>query len=312
MLNNFTQSKVALGSDIDLTLVCNDIELAEKTFKILWEEISAFENRFSRFINSSELSKFNNLAGTKQYVSVEFIELLKLSKKYSSLTDGLFNPFVLPALQAAGYKESFIENKEVLADYSDRSFATYDNIKIGDDWAMIPYGTAIDFGGIGKGYLADKLSTITDDVVLNGYWLSIGGDIIAKGKDSNDSFWNIEVQSALNPEKNIARIKLKNADKIGVATSGVIKRKGKYNGKDWHHIIDPGTQSPVLTDILVTTVCLPSALEADIYAKCLVISGLKEFDRFSKNHKIYSSLVQYKNNKSDLIFKINGNLIELI
>ena len=46
-----------------------------------------------------------------------------------------------------------------------------------------------------------------------------------------------------------------------------------YNGKPQHHIIDPRTSRPAVTDIMTATVIAPNACEAEVAAKVAFILG---------------------------------------
>ncbi len=312
-LNNYHQSKIALGGEVTLNLVSKlDIKSIDKIYLELWSYIDNFEIRFSRFKHDSELSRFNRGAGTKQYVGQEFIDILMVSKKYYEITKGLFNPFILPALQKAGYNKSFVNKSEDnLDDFSKRAVIKANLIKLGSDWAMIPYGSAIDFGGIGKGYLADKLTDIIKNYDVEGYWLSLGGDIVVNGVSSKSTNWIIDIQDATKPKEIVGKLKLPKNFYSGVATSGTIKRKGIHNNKKWHHIIDPRTLEPAITDIKSVTIATKSGIEADILATCAVILGYKKALIFLKEHKVKAALIQYEKDNSTLSLKTVGNLIEL-
>nr|WP_258168562.1 FAD:protein FMN transferase [Paenibacillus sp. AR247] len=62
----------------------------------------------------------------------------------------------------------------------------------------------------------------------------------------------------------------------GVATSSRLKRKWlDGEGQERHHILDPRTMMPSLTDVVQATVIHPSLTAAEVYAKCLLILGLQ-------------------------------------
>lgn len=62
----------------------------------------------------------------------------------------------------------------------------------------------------------------------------------------------------------------------GVATSGRDYRRWKVNG-DWrHHLIDPRTGEPAVTDVFSVTVVAPSVREAEIAAKVVAVLGSRE------------------------------------
>ncbi len=99
MTNRFQHIFHALGSEIVLTLIAEEsVTDVRYIFDLLHNQIALFESRFSRFLDTSELTAFNRMAGKRCEISEEFHQLLKTAKEMSQRTDGLYNPFVLPRL----------------------------------------------------------------------------------------------------------------------------------------------------------------------------------------------------------------------
>lgn len=302
------QECVALGSKTGLSLVSDASQAKmESLYRQLWRDIFLFERRFSRFLPDSELSTFNRNAGMKQLVSSEFRDIMIVAREISNKTDGLYNPFVLPALQAAGYSHSRVPGYEqdAVDDHSHKSVTSINRLEIGDNWARIPYGTALDLGGCGKGYLADQLRDKLPDTI-SGYWFSFGGDIAVGGHDEHDQPWSVTVQSADDSSKNIAALTV--VTNSGIATSGTTVHNGKKAGKSWHHIIDPRSRRPAETDVLLATVHADSALHADVLASCAVILGSKQGLQFLKRQKVNAAVLQCRasNGEADIVRFGNG------
>ncbi|HSX31018.1 MAG TPA: FAD:protein FMN transferase [Candidatus Saccharimonadales bacterium] len=292
-MRRYQQTKYALGSAAYLTLVLPDDEVPNHWFEELWRRIEVFEQRFSRFRPDSELSDFNHSAGKQVAVTKEFRTLLVRAKAMARRTGSLYNPFVLPALQRAGYRGSWPQPEAVnpQVNYEDRKIARWEDMQLGKGWVNIPPNTALDFGGIGKGYLLDQLSDWLQKQGIENYWLSLGGDVVCAGLDEPGTPWRIGVQHARRETKPAAQI-ANDGKVLAVATSGVTKRSGVRNGTKWHHIIDPRTGRPATTDILTATVCSSSATEADVFAKCLVIVGSTNAEQFLRAAKLPNALVQ--------------------
>ena len=296
-----------LGSDAYITLIADEsIEtIITSHFERIWKLIDQFEASFSRFIPGSELSKFNTRAGEKVTISKEFSSILKAAKSAALESRQLFNPFILPALQRAGYVGSWIDKDLKPIDYTKRSVVDISGLEINDDWARIPKNSALDLGGIGKGYLLDLLAPTLISYKLTGFWISLGGDIICFGQDL-DRKWRIGIADASDPSNIIAYAVNDTNGLMAVATSGVTKRKGMKDSKPWHHIIDPATQDSSKTDILTATIVSMSAIQADIAAKVMVIEGSTAYNQ-SKNKSIISSMIQYVDNEN-IIVEHNGKL----
>lgn len=286
------QECLALGSKTGLSLVSEAQPVKIKhLYHELWRAIFLFERRFSRFLPDSELSVFNRNAGMRQTISMQFRDILTAARDLAIETGGLFNPFVLPALQAAGYSHSRVPGHEqdAIDDHSTKAVADINRLEICNDWARIPYGTAIDLGGCGKGYLADQIRLKLPGII-SGYWLSLGGDIAIGGYDDHNQPWKVAVEDAYDPSQTSALITVDTA--CGIATSGVIVHSGQKAGGSWHHIINPRTRQPAKTDILLATVHDVSSLKADVLATCSIILGSKQGLKFLKARGVKSALLQ--------------------
>lgn len=295
MLTSHFQTKVALGSPITLTLVTRSRQPPTELFARLWRQIFGFERQFSRFIPESELSQFNRSAGSRQPISSELRAILMACQEMGEQTSGVFNPFVLPALQRHGYKQSAVPGYE--QDYVDnhslKSVVPLGRLELGDTWACIPYGTAIDLGGIGKGYLADLLADKLDAENLAGYWISLGGDMVCAGHDEHEQSWQVSIQSAVSTEKPAPDVIRGTSNRIAIATSGTLHRTTKQQGsKTTHHLIDPRSGQPADTDVILATIIDMSCMRADVLASCAVIVGSQLAADYLRRRHVAGAYIQ--------------------
>jgi len=302
-MKRLQQQRQALGSDCLLTLVVDDAFNAEPMFISLWQQIGRFEATFSRFQPDSELTYVNEQAGQQTPVSSEFIALVTVAKDLAERTGGLYNPFVLPSLQRAGYKGSWPDPQAglVQTDFTDRRLVPFSELRVGSTWVQLPTSAAIDFGGIGKGYLLDQLTDWLHAQGVDNYWLSLGGDILCSGNDVTGEPWTIGIQG-VDQQHAVGTVQGKGG-RLAIATSGVTKRRGP----SWHHIIDPRTGRPADTDVLTATIATTAAVEADVFAKCAVIVGSSAAVEWLKSHTIDTYLVQYKKG-TDVQILTEGNI----
>lgn len=309
LLTKHFETKPALGGDATITLVGDSKLDFINLFSHLWQDVFLFERRFSRFLPGSELSAFNRRAGVKQYVSPEFKELLEASIRMSKLSDGVYNPFILPALQRAGYKNSAMPGYEndLVDDHSNKRVVEASKLQLKDNMASIPYGTAIDMGGCGKGYLADKLADKLDHENLVGYWISLSGDMVVAGLDEKRKSWQVNIQSANSATKTLKNTVKNNGKRLGITTSGTFRRHNQQGSKKkWHHLIDPRTGKPAETDILLVTIVDKSCLHADVYASCAAVVGSKRAKDYLIKRGVEAACIQTTNRTS----KLFGELIE--
>ncbi len=299
----YMQSLEALGTHIELRLVADSKQAVEQQFQSLWDEVRSFEKRFSRFDPESELTQINQTAGAAVPISKEMYDLFILSKNYNTLTNGHFNPLSLPAVQRAGYIQSLVNDFAPL-DYTSRRVCSMDEVSISTGTLTMPYDCAFDFGGIGKGYLADRLGHFLDDSSYTNYCLSIGGDILAHGKDADNTAWKVYIQSAQDRSLDIATHTC-NKSTAGIATSGYTRI---YNNVTQEHIISD--QKPMVGKIFsMCTVVADSATDADVFATYVLTFGTPAAKKLFNEKRVQSVFLQGVSEQENFIL---GNGIVLL
>jgi FAD:protein FMN transferase len=179
-------------------------------------------------------------------------------------------------------------------DFSARAVVPTDQLEIGDSWARIPYGTALDLGGCGKGFAGDMLADIADSFPeLRGYWFSLGGDIVAAGCDTAGRPWTIGIENTVHDQPPTVAVTIAPLQgHYAVATSSIVKRTGLKDGVPWHHIIDPRTNQPAKAAFATASVSTVLGLQADVLASCLLLLPASEATAFAQIHGATGLLLQ--------------------
>lgn len=102
-------------------------------------------------------------------------------------------------------------------------------------------GMAIDLGGIGKEYAADRVATIALEAGARHGLVNLGGDVRVWGGRPDGSAWRIGIRHP-REERAIASVALVDG---AVATSGDYERFVEIDGVRHCHIIDATTGEPV-------------------------------------------------------------------
>lgn len=218
------------------------------------------ESRFSRFRPGSLLSRFNK----GEVIEDEaFVEVLTVAVEAHSTTRGLFNPMVLPALVDAGYSVTFEEIHG--GNPTEQAVpAPGDAIELRGRSVRLRYG-ALDLGGIVKGWTVDLctglLSQFSPSVVVNA-----GGDLRVVGDPGDQSFGiacpRCDEMAWMGPVPH------------ALATSTRCRRHWLTDsGQAAHHIIDPRDGLPARSAFLQVSVFAPTAAEAEIWSKAILIGG---------------------------------------
>jgi thiamine biosynthesis lipoprotein len=253
----------------------------ENGFQEVKRLVNEFERRFTRFSDTSELAALNHHAGNWIPVSPEMFEILWQARQYNDRTNGLFNPSILPALKAAGYDRSMqdIRANGMAVTRPSRSgrdalpVGSNDFQKIEFDLALsrvrLPAGMQIDLGGIAKGCIAGRAAQHLARFCTAGA-VNAGGDIALFGHPGGEISWEVAIEDPCHPDQDLAVLHLGPG---AIATSSVVKRRWKQ-GEQWqHHLIDPRSGRPAQTDWQSVTVIAPQIVQAEVFAKALLIAG---------------------------------------
>jgi thiamine biosynthesis lipoprotein len=239
------------------------------------EEVAACERELSRFDPASDLSRLNAAGGRWTPVGRRLLEALSLALRAREDTEGRFDPTVLPALVAAGYDRSFelLEEREARRT-DDWRAGTAIEVDARNGRARLEARSAVDLGGIGKGYAAGRAleAMLAVSPTLAGGLVDLGGDIAVRGESPEGGPWLVAIADPRRAGETLAVLAL---DSGGVATSG---RDARRFGpaRALHHLIDPETGESALAGPLTVTVVALDAVAAEVHATTLAIAGLGE------------------------------------
>lgn len=251
-----------------------------------WFEV--WEQRLSRFRPDSEVSQINRGSGLTKISSL-LAEVLHVGQMAHRMSDGLVNPLILEALEAAGYDHSFTDLVDENVSIAEMTQTTK-NDKLALDFHHRlfnrPPNSRLDLGGIAKGWAADRTARRLGK--LAPVLLDAGGDVSVSGPRADGSLWPVGVADPINHGHLLDTVMLSYG---GIATSGRDYRRWCKNGVRQHHIIDPRTNRPAQTDVLSATVVASSASLAEMAAKTVLIMGSLDGLRWLEKHPGFAGLV---------------------
>jgi thiamine biosynthesis lipoprotein len=245
------------------------------------------DRRFSRFRPDSELSRVNAAAGRWVQVSRPFAVLTERSLRAAAETEGLFDPTVLPALAAAGYDRDWAE-VEARGDDEDEELAAirreftalmiknstacgaWREIELDGTDLRIPEGAALDFGGIAKGWAVDRAA----GELSNLRWaiVNAGGDLRVVGTPPRAGL-DVGIEDPHDAGVEALRLGLCAG---ALATTSVTVRAW---GEGSHHVIDPRTSLPAMTEVVQATVWGETCADAEVWSKAALLRGPEILDR---------------------------------
>lgn len=258
-----------------------------------------FNQTFSTYIPTSEISTINNSSGTIE-ISPEFYFLLKESKMIYDQTNGYFDPTIGPIVNAWGFGpdkvESLPDNREIrkIMNYVGLDKIKFDSLSLNKQYRE----SYIDFSAIAKGYAVDVITRYLDNKNLSNYFVEIGGEVRVSGKNISDKYWLVGVED---PKFSLssdifATVSLNN---LSLATSG--NYRNFYNLKDSlvYHTIDPKSGYPSRSNMLSASVFAKSCFIADAYATSFMVLGFEKSKKIVTSTDGLDALVIYINDEGD-------------
>lgn len=255
----------AMGIPVHITIVgLKDIDAkkhamdAERIFR-------TYDERFSRFKETSELHKLNTGGGKWTPVSLEMFQVLKKCTTLAHETSGAFDPSVGGVLASYGYG--------LPKDFTPQiPHPKYHDIEFNDRELSVRLapGQILEPASIVKGLAIDRAG----EALLNvpGFLINAGGDILTHGSFATAVAWNIAVQDPRNIDAIVTAVALRN---VGMATSGTYQTKGIHEGKEWHHLIDMRSGKPA-NGFISATIVAPTCEEADTEASLAILLSQNE------------------------------------
>lgn len=291
-----------MGNRFEISVVSNDERWAREKIESAVDEIRRIERLLTTYNDDSETSLINNNAGIKPVkVSREVFDIIKRSVRISELTSGAFDITYgsldkrfwnfdtkmtsLPDPATAREKVKLIDYKKIIL--NDQDCSVY----------LLKHGMRIGFGGIGKGYAADRAKLILEQGGVKSGIVNAAGDLIAWGTQPNGKPWTVGIAD---PDANSKPFSLLNISNLSIATSGNYEKYVLINGKKYSHTIDPKSGYPV-KGIKSVTVISPIAEFSDAMATPIMVMGIKaglflinqikniECIIIDENNKLYTS-----------------------
>ncbi|MGF7078111.1 FAD:protein FMN transferase [Mucilaginibacter sp. UYCu711] len=263
-----------MGNRFEISVVADDKEWAEYRINLAIAEIQRIENLITTFSDDSQTNQINAHAGIAPVkVNREVFDLIARSLKISELTQGAFD-ITYGSIDKSLW--NFDLNMKTLPDAATAQAAVrlinYQNVILDNENTTVflkEAGMRIGFGGIGKGYAADKAKAVLQTEGVKSGIVNAAGDLITWGTQPNGKPWTIAIAD---PDQETTPFSTLNISNMAIATSGNYAKYVVINGKKYSHTIDPKTGLPV-SGIKSVSIISPSAEFADAMATPVTVMG---------------------------------------
>lgn len=283
---------------VDCAIVATRDEALDAATALAQVRLAQLDAAASRFRPDSEVSQLaarrspTAAATVTAPVSPLLLSLLADAQWAAEVTDGLVDPTLGRAMEAAGYDADLTEvldrtrsgtrtgarpEPPPAAEVATRPVSTLRDLRIDrtTGTVTIAAGTLLDLGATAKAAMADRLARELAERWPGGFLVSLGGDIAVAGRPPGGGW----VISATDPTSTDGTDGTDGTDHRiavttqGVATSGTDRRRWPVAGELRHHLLDPRTGAPAGTIWRRVTCVGASALEANTASTAACVLG---------------------------------------
>jgi len=275
-VTNHKRALRLMGNRFELSVVSDNEIWAQQCIDAGIAEISRIEKLLTTFSEDSQTTEINRNAGIRPVrVDEEVFNLIARSLRISDLTQGAFditygsidkslwnfdvNMKQLPDAETARKSVRLINYRNVILDGENTTVFLKEK------------GMRIGFGGIGKGYAADRAKLVMKQFGAESGVVNASGDLTAWGLQPNGQKWTVGIA---NPDLSNEIFSYMAITDLAVATSGNYEKFVMIDGKKYSHTINPRTGLPV-TGIKSVTIITAHAEIADAMATPVTIMGIK-------------------------------------
>jgi thiamine biosynthesis lipoprotein len=272
----FKQSMKLMGNQFEISVVANDLAFADEKINLAVVEIKRIEQLLTTFKPDSQTNHINDNAGIAPVkVDAEVFHLIQRSIRISEISQGAFDITYgsldkrfwnfdtqmqnLPDKEVAKKSVSLINYKNVILDLENQTVFLKEK------------GMRIGFGGIGKGYAADRAKKVLQEAGVASGIVNASGDLSTWGNQSSGKPWTVGIAD---PEHKSNPFSFMDISNMAIATSGNYEKFAIVNGKKYSHTIDPHTGFPVSGIKSVSIIC-PQAELADALATPVMVMGVE-------------------------------------
>ncbi len=285
-LKQYDYSIFTFGTLIDITLYDVNKQQADSAFEQLQKDFDDYHQNWSPWTDG-DLARINQqISDGKTIIDIppQLTPIIEKSISLSRHSNNYFNPAIgnlINLWQFHKHQETGIrppEEKQIQALLRKKPLMSDLSINRKNQLLSRNPAVALNFGAFAKGYaIALQIEGLKklgiDNAVINA-----GGDLSVIGKHGERA-WNIGIRHPRS-EQILASIEAQHGESI--FTSGDYERSYQYQGRRYHHILDPNTGYPT-DDVQSVTVIHDDAGVADAAATAIFVAGSKHWQVTAKN-----------------------------
>ncbi|NOX07909.1 MAG: FAD:protein FMN transferase [Gammaproteobacteria bacterium] len=286
--NTLTRSQfLAFGTIIDISIYGVTKPRAQQAIDELEQRFKQWHQAWHPWQGNGDLYQLNQALGRGENVTIppSLQPLFQQATELSKRSQGLFDPAIGTIIRAWGFSQdaapvkppSDKKIKQLLSQHISLAELNQEPDQLNSQGHPVQ----LDFGAYAKGYAIDLAIAYLQQQGIDNAIINAGGDLRAIGRHGERP-WRIGIRHPRQPGI-LAAIDIE--QDMSVFTSGDYERNFSYEGKNYHHIIDPRTGYPARQTRSVTVIH-SNAATADAAATALFIAGPQHWQEIAKAMRV--------------------------
>lgn len=268
----FTRATYVMGTVATIKLYAASDAVASQHAAAAFAELRRLEDIFTNY-RDSELTRMNQEAAVGPVqLSAEMFELLRASLGYSRQYEGAFDVTVGRAVRAwgflgGGFRVPSLRERKQIRETVGAGWLRLDEEK--RTVAFAKAGVEVDFGGIAKGYAAEKVARLLQTGGVERALVNVGeSSYFALGPPPGRVGWPVAVLDPRPPHNPVLLLELPPFHAL--STSGTYGKSFRKGGRIYSHLFDPRTAAPAALEGSATVICRSGA-EAEAASKSVLL-----------------------------------------
>ena len=272
-MEKVARNEFLMDTLVQSTVFAREASQGQHALEAAYQEMFRLEGLLDRHYRGSEVTQINRAAGREPVpVSPETLLIIEQALEFAALTGGAFDITVGPLLRLwrfadGGGRVPPAESLRAAAALVDFGQVVADR-QAGSVF-LRKSGAEIDLGGIAKGFVVDRAVEVLRRSGISSASVDAGGDIRLLGTKPDGSPWRIGVR---HPRERRGIIAVLELEDCAVVTSGDYERYFLFEGRRYHHLLDPATGRPA-GGLVSVTVVAPEATTADALSTAVFVLG---------------------------------------
>jgi thiamine biosynthesis lipoprotein len=286
----------AFGTLIDISLYNVDQNQAEAAFEQLQKNFDFYHQHWSPWTDG-DLAQLNSRLANSQLTTASnnpdnnialplpehLVPLIKTSIELSQQSEHFYNPTIGQLINLWQFHKYQDENSRPPAHsqiqrlIKARPQMSDLSLDIQNRLINTNPAVSLNFGAFAKGYAIELEMKKLQKLGVQNAVINAGGDLSVIGQHG-DRLWNIGIR---HPREQGLLASIEARHNESIFTSGDYERFYYYQGKRFHHLLDPATGYPT-TDAQSVTILHQDAGRADAAATAIAVAGSQNWQRIAK------------------------------